>query len=182
MTPVTPDPHPTLQVRPSPNHGSRLGAIVSLLVVHADAAPRLGQSLAWCLDPVSRVSYNELVGRTGVPYLLVPWGRAAWSNGISEHPGATYQTPAGPCTNRTSLSLAFSNKNDGVEPYTQEQYETGAWRAARMFEAHPALTFARIVTHAAIARPLGRKTDPGPLWDMEHFKALLADKLPVGRR
>lgn len=168
--------------RPSPNHSSRLGAIVSALVIHADAAARLAQSLAWILDPQSRVSYHELVGRTGVPYLCVPWGRAAWANGISAFPGATYQTPQGTCINRTSLSLAFSNKNDGIEPYTPEQYETGACRAALMFDAFPALTFARITTHAIVALPPGRKTDPGPLWDMEHFKALLAGKVPVGRR
>ncbi len=59
--------------------------------------------------------------------------------------------------NGISLGLAFVNPNDGVIPLTPQQIAIAKgviqyWRQNYPIEA--------ITTHAAVARPVGRKTDP----------------------
>jgi N-acetyl-anhydromuramyl-L-alanine amidase AmpD len=173
--------------RPSPNHSARNGRAVSLLVLHADAAAHLAESLGWILNPASDVSYHDLIGRTGHIYACVPWDRSAWAVGESKladdadmanvHYYSARKKRWAWGLNSTSLSLSFSNRNDGREEYTEDQYAAGAWRAAAMMRAHPLVTLERIVTHAAVAIPAGRKTDPGKCFDMDYFKALVRREL-----
>ena len=75
--------------------------------------------------------------------------------------------------NDYSIGVCFGNKNDGREPYTDQQYETGAELVRVLMERYPSITRDRITTHAAIAVPVGRKTDPGPLFDLDRFLGML---------
>ena len=153
--------------RPSPNHGARpLGVVIDCIVLHADAAPAVAESLDWLRtkhpNPSENVSYHYLIGRTGSIYQLVPDERRAWHAGVSSFHGRT------DC-NDYSIGVSFGNRNDGKEPYPMAQMRAGAELCAEMMRRHPAITLDRITTHAAVAMPPGRKTDPGPRFVLGDF-------------
>jgi N-acetyl-anhydromuramyl-L-alanine amidase AmpD len=143
---------------------------VSALVLHADASRSADTTLSWVDSPVSQVSYHLLIGRTGRAFLVVPVEQVAWACGVSEFPQATVVSKTGvPGINTRSLSMCFSNANDGIEPYTDDQCATGAKLAAYLITRFPVISLARITTHAVVARPVGRKTDPKG-FDLDRFK------------
>ncbi len=118
-------------------------------------------TLSWCASPQSQVSYHVLVGRDGVCYQIVPDERRAWAVGKSAWRGVTD-------VNGVSLSLAFSNRNDGHEPLTDAQIAAAkdviaGWRAKWQIED--------VTTHKIVARPIGRKSDPeaAPNFRLEMF-------------
>lgn len=151
--------------RPSPNYGERPpGTVVDTIVLHADAAVTVAQSLAWMLERRSKVSYHLLIGRLGDIYELVPSDKRAWHAGVSEFLGR-------PNCNDYSVGVSFGNKNDGQEPYRVDQLRAGARVCAALIRKHPAITLERITTHALVALPPGRKTDPGPMFDLAAFRA-----------
>lgn len=149
---------------PSPNHNTRpAGTVVDAVVLHADAAPRAADSVSWIRSAKSKVSYHALIDRDGSVYAFVPPERRAWHAGVSEYKGRAN-------VNDFSLGLAFANRNDGVEPYTDLQYQVGAVVVAEWMRRFPAVTPDRITTHAAIAP--SRKTDPKG-FDVPQFVALV---------
>jgi N-acetylmuramoyl-L-alanine amidase len=94
------------------------------------------------------VSYHLLVHRDGSTTRFVPDDRAAWACGKSAYAGITG-------LNRHTLSLAFSNRHDGIEPLTPAQITTAAlwcdhWRTIYALDL--------VLTHADISP--GRKSDP----------------------
>lgn len=137
--------------RLSPNHNARPGA-VSAIVLHADAASRLDSSLDWVMRAESRVSYHIMIGRNGAVYLVVPPERRAWHAGASRMEGQAD-------VNDFSLGVCLANRNDGVEEYPASQYAE-AIRVCVALCRHFGIVPSRITTHAAIAIPQGRKTDP----------------------
>lgn len=151
--------------RPSPNHNARPpGAVIDCLVLHADAARTVAQSLGWMLQREAKVSYHYLIGRLGDVYQVVPDQRRAWHAGVSAFAGVAD-------VNDFSIGVSFGNLNDGVEPYRDDQLAAGVELCAELLRRHPAITPARITTHAAIALPPGRKTDPGPRFPLADFVA-----------
>ena len=152
----------------SPNQGARpLGTIVDTIVLHADASPTADASVSWIVSPKSQVSYHVLVDREGTVYTFVPIQRRAWHAGVSSFQGR-------PNCNDYSIGLAFANKNDGVEPYTDAQYAVGAALCASYMRLHRAITLDRITTHAIVSP--GRKTDPKG-FDLDAFRALVQQEL-----
>lgn len=150
----------------SPNFNKR-PAPVSCVVLHADAADRAQASVSWIKSPESKVSYHALVDRDGTVYRFVEPSQRAWHAGVSAFDGVSD-------VNNFSLGLAFANRCDGKEPYTDAQYETGAVLVREWMALYPAITLDRITTHEAIALPAGRKHDPGPLFDLARFLTLCA--------
>lgn len=138
-----------MPVASSPNHSPRK-APPRVIVLHATGRGTLKGILEWVTIPASKVSYHGLIAATGEYYAIVPPERAAWHCGVSEWNGTT-------AVNSCSLGLAFVNPNDGVTPLTPQQMAM-----ARKVVRHWAGVFPieDVTTHAAIARPHGRKTDP----------------------
>jgi AmpD protein len=154
---------------PSPNQSARpAGTTVSCVVLHADAAPNAQQSIGWISNPDSKVSYHVIIDRNGDIYSLVPPTRKAWHAGVSTFMGV-------PNCNNYSVGVCFANKNDGKEPFTGEQYTAGATYVAGLMRTFPAITLDRITTHALVARPLGRKTDPLK-FDFPQFLKMVEDE------
>lgn len=139
------------------------GVAVDTVVLHADASSHSSATVSHIRDPLSKVSYHALVDRDGSVYRFVETLHRAWACGVSEFRGRAN-------VNDFSVSLAFSNKNDGVETYTDTQYQVGAALVAGWMAKHKAITIDRITTHAAIAP--GRKTDPLG-FDVLRFQALV---------
>lgn len=150
----------------SPNHNARPKDVaVDCVILHADASADAKASVSWIKSKDSKVSYHVLVDRDGTVYRFVETTRRAWHAGASEFLGRK------DC-NSYALGLSLANKNDGKEPYTDAQYESAAMVILGWKSLHPAITNDRITTHAAVAVPAGRKTDPLG-FDVERLKALL---------
>jgi N-acetylmuramoyl-L-alanine amidase len=151
--------------RKSPNWNRRpKGTEPSGIILHADASAKAASSVAWILNAASRVSYHYLVGRTGEVYRFVAPELRAWHAGVSEMDGVK------DCNNFT-IGVCFSNRNDGIEEYTPAALAAGVELVADLCHRFPAISPERIQTHQAVARPVGRKHDPGPRFPLADFLA-----------
>jgi N-acetyl-anhydromuramyl-L-alanine amidase AmpD len=151
--------------KPSPNFNQRpAGTVIDAVVLHADSAPKVSQSLDWLRRKESKVSYHYLIGRHGDVYECVTPNLRAWHAGVSTFKGRSN-------VNDFSIGVSFGNKNDGKEPYTEAQYQKGAELVRELMQMYPAITRERITTHAIISP--GRKTDPGPRFDFNYFIGLI---------
>ncbi|MFZ9959974.1 MAG: N-acetylmuramoyl-L-alanine amidase [Candidatus Limnocylindrus sp.] len=135
----------------SPNWSPRpAGVRPRLIVLHATGPGTLKGVLEWMSIKASRVSYHGLIAADGAYYQIVDPKHTAWHAGVSEWNGVKN-------VNQISLGLSFVNPNDGQIPLTPQQISVAKgviqyWRQQYDIED--------IVTHAAVARPRGRKTDP----------------------
>ncbi|GAA4335298.1 hypothetical protein GCM10023149_43210 [Mucilaginibacter gynuensis] len=105
-------------------------------------------------------STHILIDKTGKVVQLVPFNYVAFHTGMSD---ATLKI-----TNGNSIGVMFVN--DGKEKYTDAQINAGIEICQALLKAYP---IKYIVAHSEIARPVGRKTDPGPLFPIDKFKALV---------
>jgi AmpD protein len=138
---------------------------VDAIVLHATADRDTEQSVEWCCEPAPKnpnpVSYHAIVDRDGTVFSLVDTAKRAWHAGVSSFNGR-------PNCNDYSIGLSFGNDNEG-EPLTDMQYAVGAALCAGYMRRYPAITLDRITTHALVALPPGRKTDPAPPFDLPRF-------------
>lgn len=160
---------PTWRHTPSPNH-SRRQAAVNAIVLHADAASRIESSLDWVRRSESQVSYHVMIGRNGVVFMTVHPDRKAW------HAGAS-QLDSAPNCNQYGIGVCLSNRNDGIERYPDVQVAAAVEVCARLCR-HYSISVERIVSHAAVAVPAGRKTDPRGL-DLAVFQERVRAALAV---
>lgn len=189
----------------SPNRGGALAA--DLLVMHYTAGADAASAIATLTDPASRASAHLVIARDGAVTQLVPFNRIAWHAGRSRWPGRDGKMRTG--LNRTSIGIELDNagrltrqrgrwrswfgaviesadvieaphRNDGVpagwQVYPAAQI-AAAIAAARAIRARYGIQ--EIVGHDDIAP--GRKSDPGPAFPMESFRAAVmgrADDAP----
>ncbi len=146
---LSPRATPLIDWARTTHHSDRRGAAVRWVVLHADASPRESSTVSWILSPASKVSYHALVHRDGKVTRFVVDSRAAWACGSSEYSGVIG-------LNRHTLSLAFSNRHDGVERLTDAQIDAARWLIEDWRTRHP--TIEGVLTHAMISP--GRKKDP----------------------
>jgi N-acetylmuramoyl-L-alanine amidase len=157
--------------RPSPNHNSRGLSKVSAIVLHADASATVESSLSWITRDVSGVSYHVLIGRNGMTFCCVNPDRRAWHAGVAEL-GTSKDV------NSIAVGVCLSNKNDGKEPFPMSQQGAAADVCALLCRWY-GIPVDRIVSHAFVARPVGRKTDPLGL-DLTAFRAMVSARLAPG--
>lgn len=141
---------------------------MSAIVLHADASAKVETSLDWVRRAESKVSYHVMVGRNGQVFCVVNPDRRAW------HAGESALGSEKDC-NTFSVGVCLSNRNDGVEPYPITQRGAAADVCAVLCGFY-GIAVERIVTHAAVALPAGRKTDPKGL-DLDDFRAMVAARL-----
>lgn len=166
---------------PSPNYGSRPeGASVSLLVVHNISLPpgefggseiedffcnRLDHSAHPYFETIAgmQVSAHALIRRDGSLVQFVSLLDRAWHAGRSCFRGEEE-------CNDFSIGIELEGTDD--IPYSEAQYQRLADVAHLIMLAWPEVTPERLTGHCDIAP--GRKTDPGPAFDWEHFRSTLA--------
>lgn len=159
-----------IEVKNSPHQSARpAGVKPRVIVLHADVAASHLSSINWIMNPDSKVSYHAIIGRDGSITQLVPDEKKAWHCGVSSWGGV-------PNVNDFSIGICFSNWNDGKEPYTPAAILAGVDLVAGKMR-HWNIPPQNIVTHAAIALPKGRKTDPGPLFPLEGFMTAVRNRL-----
>src|SRR5688572_23440724 len=151
-----------LTVKQSPNCNARpVGVLPRLVVLHCDASASAAASVSWIMNPASQVSYHALIDRNGDITQFVPDEKRAWHAGKSAFFGI-------PDCNDYSIGISFSNKNDGIEPYDTRAIKSGVELVAATLKKW-SLGLDAITTHEMVARPMGRKTDPGPLFPLAAF-------------
>ena len=138
---------------PSPNFDDRSpGAKINCLVIHATVEPTTEGTMQIFLTPSRKVSAHFVVGRDGRVVQMVPVEKRAWHAGLSELEGLRG-------VNDFSVGIEMVNLNDGKDPYPVEQMEAVAG-IIRLLRSQYDIPDNRIVSHAQIALPAGRKNDP----------------------
>jgi N-acetyl-anhydromuramoyl-L-alanine amidase len=168
--------------RLSPNQDHRpSGTRIDLLVIHNISLPPGNFSGDWIddlfldrLDPRAhpyfmqiaglRVSAHLLIRRTGEVVQYVAFGQRAWHAGISSFEGRDR-------CNDFSIGIELEGADD--IPFADVQYERLADCTRRIMLRYPHITEGRIAGHDEIAP--GRKTDPGPAFDWDRYRALIRE-------
>jgi len=140
----------------SPNHSSRNGAAISMIVLHATVGD-YKSALAWLRNPQTknpddRVSTHYLIRKDGHVTQLVTDDRCAWHAGRASWLGHTD-------INERSLGIELENDNSGRDPYPAVQLDA-ARALCREKIARYYIMRGNIVRHLDVATPKGRKTDP----------------------
>ncbi len=153
------------------------GERISLLVIHNIALPPGEYGGPWIddlfmgrLDPRAHpffediaaleVSSHYLIRRDGSLTQYVPTEKRAWHAGVSSWKGRER-------CNDFSIGIELEGSDD--VPFSEPQYGTLIALTRELFARHGTLD---IVGHSDIAP--GRKTDPGPWFQWERFRAALA--------
>jgi AmpD protein len=168
--------------QPSPNHDARpQDGDIDLLVIHNISLPPGEFGGPWIdrlftntLDPKAHpwfthlqgleVSAHALVRRDGSTVQYVNFGQRAWHAGLSCFNGRER-------CNDYSIGIELEGTDD--LRYEPAQYARLAAIARALMATYPGIVPARITGHSDIAP--GRKTDPGPAFDWQHFRGLIAD-------
>jgi N-acetylmuramoyl-L-alanine amidase len=135
----------------SPNHGSRSKPITAI-VIHYTGAMTTESTLSWFARPEAKASAHFVIGRDGEIVRCVEDHRRAWHAGSSTMPGTNERD-----VNTFSLGIELVGTHDSgfTDVQMAALYEL-ITLLVRQYRIRPD----RIVSHKAIARPLGRKIDP----------------------
>jgi len=138
---------------PSPNHGERVGGPIDILLLHYTGMPDAEQSLAWLVNPVSKVSAHYFVFEGGRIVSLVDEERRAWHAGASQWGGATD-------INSHSIGIEIANDGHpgGLPDFPDAQIEAVIELCRDILGRH-AIPPRRVLAHSDVAP--GRKLDPG---------------------
>jgi len=149
---------------PSPNMDERPdGTAVNCIVLHATVEPTTEGTVGLFLDPKTKVSAHFVVGKDGRVVQMVPVEKRAWHAGTSVFDGVNR-------VNDFSVGVEIVNLNDGKDPFTSAQYEAVAG-LIRFIRSKYTVPDDNIVSHAQVALPVGRKSDPVGL-DFQRVKDL----------
>jgi len=138
------------------HHSPRLGYKVDTIILHATGNSSAKGALNHFRNPFSKVSAHYLIDKDGTIYACVNEARAAW------HAGKCFL----PYANQRSIGIELVNKNDGVDPYPDPQILALRQLIIEIKRRHP---IRYLVSHAEIAMPKGRKSDPKG-FDMEALR------------
>lgn len=170
----------------SPNCDARpANAPIDLLVIHGISLPPNEFGGPWIdalftctLDPAAhpyfqeimmlKVSAHVLIRRDGEVIQYVPFHLRAWHAGQSAFEGRAR------CND---FSIGIELEGCDNVPYEDTQYTSLASVTRCIMTAYPEITSSRIVGHSDIAP--GRKTDPGPSFDWQRYRAALVIKDPL---
>ena len=175
----------------SPNSGGKI-AKLEYLVMHFTAGSSLRASENWLTNPAAKASAHLIIGRDGSVVQLVPFDTKAWHAGLSEwngrnglnsysigieldnagklkRQGSKWVTWFGETISEDDVIVA-RHKNESAETgwhaYTKKQLEVALDISKTLIEYYKLLD---VVGHEDIAPR--RKTDPGPAFPLESFRA-----------
>lgn len=148
------------------------GRRIDMIILHSTAGIKAGDLFTLSgRDRRHLVSCHYYISKIGEIYQLVQDKDVAW------HAGVSFWHGEGDC-NGYSLGVELENINDGDDKYPQAQLDATLW-LVRNKVAQYKIPKSRLVKHAEIAVPPGRKTDPrGFPW--ETFVARAYDGLDAG--
>jgi len=186
----------SVSYKESPNHGAKI--VPEFLIIHYTAGQKAQSAINWLTKKEAQASAHLVIDRNGDVTQLVPFNLKAWHAGNSSYNGrkdfnnfsiGIELVNAGKLINQNGLwrdwwgssvdnkevleaSHKFEAQIYGWQTYTTEQLEAALEVAILLFNEYP---LKDVLGHDDIAYP--RKTDPGPAFPMENFRARL-----LGRR
>lgn len=168
----TPDCPLVAELRPSPNHGERIGCDApDMILLHYTGAPAGeqraawladpgGQALAWLTNPAANVSAHYVVLEDGRIVQLVSEARRAWHAGLASWCGVTD-------INSFSIGIEIVNLGHeaGLPAFPQVQMDAVIALCKDAMRRH-GISPKRVLAHSDVAP--GRKVDPGErfAWDV----------------
>lgn len=166
------------EVYESPNFNERPQGIgANLLVIHSISLPpdefpgedviaffqnRLDVSKDPYYETIKhmKVSAHFFIERSGKLVQFVSVYDRAWHAGISSFDEVE---------NCNDYSIGIEMEGCDTMPFTDAQYQRLTALTKLLQQHFPEMTKERIVSHAAIALPKGRKTDPGPYFKWDEY-------------
>ncbi len=118
----------------------------------------------------SRVSAHALIRRDGLIVQYVPFSERAWHAGQSQYRGRS-------ACNDFSIGIELEGTDE--TPYTDAQYGQLTRLVAALLATYRSLSPEHIVGHSDVAP--GRKTDPGPAFEWQRWRAMLAANLAASQ-
>lgn len=94
----------------------------------------------------SGVSVHALINKAGTIYRIVPDSKNAWHVGRSAVGNYGRSGKAG-SPNKCCLGIEIENLGNGVDPYTDEQYNSVGWQICQWWNAYGDLP---VITHQLI--------------------------------
>lgn len=121
------------------------------IVLHATVLDTLEEVIKRFQDKGYRVSAHYTIDRDGTTVQHVDESKRAWHAGPSKMPEGRE------VVNDFSIGIELVNRNNGWDPYPDEQVDALSVLIKGIRSRHP---IRHIVTHSEIAQPPGRKNDP----------------------
>jgi N-acetylmuramoyl-L-alanine amidase len=157
---------------PSAYTALKPGRRIDMIVMHATGGVKTGD--LWTLSGRDRrhlVSCHYYITKLGEIYQLVQDKDIAWHAGVSFWQGESD-------VNRFSLGIELENLNNGKDVYPRAQLDATLWLVRNKIQQYK-IPRSRLVRHADVAQPPGRKTDPrGFAW--QSFVAQAYANIPEG--
>ena len=141
---------------PSPNHDSRDGAAIDMLLLHYTGMASGQAALDRLCDPAAKVSAHYTIAEDGTIYAMVPEDRRAWHAGVAHWAGATD-------INARSIGIELVNPGHdfGYRAFPEEQIAALIPLCHSILVRHP-IPSARVLGHSDVAPT--RKQDTGELF------------------
>lgn len=151
---------------PSPNHDTRGGQAIDILLLHYTGMRSGAEALERLCDPDAkpgRVSAHYCIEEDGVVYHLVPEERRAWHAGVASWAGESN-------INARSIGIELVNPGHefGYRPFPEAQMKALITLSKDILQRH-GIPPRRVLGHSDVA-PL-RKEDPGELFDWPRLAA-----------
>ena len=141
-----------MKVHASPNFDDRPdGTTVDTVVIHATVLDSLNEVIDHFSRSDNRVSSHYTIDRDGTVVSHVPEAARAWHAGVSRMDDGRTNV------NDFSIGIELVNRNDGVDPFPEEQLQALRDLLRAIIARYPVRY---IVPHYACAYPPGRKSDP----------------------
>lgn len=152
--------------RPSPNHDTRGGQAIDILLLHYTGMPSGEEALERLCDPNAepgRVSAHYCIDEDGAVYRLVPEAQRAWHAGVASWAGDSN-------INARSIGIELVNPGHefGYRPFPEAQM-TSLIELSQEILRRQTIPPHRVLGHSDVA-PL-RKEDPGELFDWQGLAA-----------
>jgi N-acetylmuramoyl-L-alanine amidase len=141
---------------PSPNHDSRDGAAIDMLLLHYTGMASGQAALDRLCDPAAKVSAHYTIAEDGTVYAMVPEDRRAWHAGVAHWAGASD-------INGRSIGIELINPGHdfGYRAFAEAQIAALIPLCHSILVRHP-IPSARVLGHSDVAP--ARKQDPGELF------------------
>jgi N-acetylmuramoyl-L-alanine amidase len=142
---------------PSPNHDSRAGRAIDILLLHYTGMKSGEEAIARLRDPAAKVSAHYVVEEDGRIFHLVPEASRAWHAGVSSWRGEAN-------TNARSIGIEIVNPGHewGYRAFPAAQMQAVRDLSLAILSRHP-IPPRNVIGHSDVAP--SRKEDPGELFD-----------------
>jgi N-acetyl-anhydromuramyl-L-alanine amidase AmpD len=172
--------------------------IIDAVVLHYTATGCLEEAIDLMLTGENAVSAHFVIGRDGRIVQMVDIAKKAWHAGESEFDGRSdvndfsvgielvnwgvlkerdggfFAWPDDYGTKYTGAMPVYAG-GQWWDPFMEEQYRVLAELIRQIRVYYPAVTPGRIIGHQDIARPTGRKIDPGEAFDWGRVRRAFSD-------